>query len=62
VKATAKVAGSAVINIADSNPKENLMPTYMDVHDGFVGVTEEQFDEAHRRDMAIQADEGVRFP
>jgi hypothetical protein len=31
VKATAKVAGSAVINTADSSAKEHLMPTYMDV-------------------------------
>ena len=50
-----------VINTADSNAKEHLMPTYMDVHDGFVGVTQEQFDEAHRRDLAIQAEEGVSY-
>lgn len=37
------------------------MPTYMDVHDGFVGVTEEQLAEAHARDVAIQDDEGVSF-
>jgi Nickel responsive protein SCO4226-like len=61
VKATAKVAGSAMINTADNNAKEHLMPTYMDVHDGFVGVTQEQFDEAHRRDLAIQAEEGVSY-
>lgn len=37
------------------------MPTYMDVHDGFVGVTQEQFEEAHRRDLAIQAEEDVSY-
>ena len=34
------------------------MPTYMDVHDGFVGVSQEQFDEAHRRDLEVQGEEG----
>lgn len=37
------------------------MPKYMDVHDGFVGVTAAQLDEAHRADLAIQAEEGVDF-
>jgi hypothetical protein len=37
------------------------MPKYMDIHDGFVGATKAQLDEAHRRDLAIQADEGVSF-
>jgi hypothetical protein len=37
------------------------MPKYMDVHDGFVGVSKAQFEEAHRRDLDIQADEGVSF-
>ena len=37
------------------------MPRYMDIHEGFVGATQEQFDEAHRRDLEIQADEGVSF-
>jgi hypothetical protein len=34
---------------------------YMDVHSGFFGVTQEQLQEAHDRDLAIQADEGVRY-
>jgi hypothetical protein len=38
------------------------MPRFMDIHDGFVGVTQEQFDEAHRADLAVQADEGVSEP
>ena len=37
------------------------MATFMDVHSGFYGVTAEQLDEAHGRDLAIEADEGVHF-
>ena len=37
------------------------MAEFMDVHDGFFGVTKEQVDEAHRRDLAIEAAEGVHF-
>ena len=41
--------------------KEDEMSQFMDVHDGFFGVTQEQVDEAHRRDLAIEAGEGVHF-
>jgi hypothetical protein len=37
------------------------MPTYMDVHDGFVGVTEAQLAEAHAADLAIEGTEDVHF-
>ena len=37
------------------------MGKYMDVHSGFFGVTLEQLDAAHGRDLAIEADEGVHF-
>jgi uncharacterized protein DUF4242 len=37
------------------------MATFMDVHDGFVGVTEEQLTEAHQADLDIEASEGVHF-
>ncbi len=37
------------------------MATFMDVHSGFVGVTEAQLREAHERDLAIEGDEGVHF-
>ncbi len=37
------------------------MAKFMDVHSGFIGVTALQLREAHERDLAIQADEGVRF-
>lgn len=33
----------------------------MDVHSGFNGVTAQQLREAHDRDLAIQAEEGVNF-
>ena len=37
------------------------MTKFMDVHSGFVGVTAGQLKEAHERDLAIEADEGVHF-
>jgi hypothetical protein len=37
------------------------MAKFMDVHTGFVGVTAEQLEEAHGRDLAIESDEGVHF-
>jgi hypothetical protein len=37
------------------------MAKFMDVHSGFVGVTEEQLREAHARDHAAEGAEGVHF-
>ena len=37
------------------------MATFMDVHSGFVGVTTQQLQEAHERDLDIEAEEGVHF-
>lgn len=37
------------------------MARFMDVHSGFVGVTRQQLQEAHERDLAIEKDEGVHF-
>ena len=37
------------------------MATFMDVHNGFIGVTAQQLKEAHERDLEIEADEGVHF-
>jgi hypothetical protein len=34
---------------------------FMDVHNGFVGVTADQLAAAHAADLAIEADEGVSF-
>jgi hypothetical protein len=41
--------------------EEALMSKFMDVHDGFFGVTAQQLAEAHQRDLAIQDDEGVVY-
>ena len=37
------------------------MATFMDVHHGMAGITAEQLSEAHRADLAIEADEHVHF-
>ena len=37
------------------------MAKFMDVHDGFVGVTREQLRDAHNADIAIEDSEGVHF-
>ncbi|MDQ6658008.1 MAG: SCO4226 family nickel-binding protein [Actinomycetota bacterium] len=37
------------------------MAKFMDVHDGFIGVTTEQLTEAHEADLAIEKEEGVHF-
>jgi hypothetical protein len=37
------------------------MPRFMDVHNGFFGVTAQQLAEAHQRDLAIQDEEGVVY-
>lgn len=37
------------------------MAKFMDVHDGFVGVTGEQLQAAHDADLAIEDREGVHF-
>ena len=37
------------------------MARFMDVHSGFVGVTEQQLREAHERDLELEGAEGVHF-
>jgi hypothetical protein len=37
------------------------MPEFMDVHDGFIGVSQADVEAAHRKDLEIQDGEGVRF-
>ena len=37
------------------------MASFMDVHSGFVGVTKEQLEAAHQRDLDIETAEGVHF-
>jgi hypothetical protein len=41
--------------------REDHMGKFMDVHNGFFGVTGDQLREAHDRDLAIEKDEGVHF-
>jgi hypothetical protein len=40
---------------------ETDMTKFMDVHDGFFGVTEAELQAAHDADLAIEAEEGVHF-
>src|SRR5215216_1367892 len=49
--------------LATRSPTEGSvsMARFMDVHSGFVGVTEEQLLEDHRRDQEIEGEEGVHF-
>jgi hypothetical protein len=37
------------------------MPEFMDVHDGFIGVTQADVEAAHRKDLEIQDGERVQF-
>ena len=37
------------------------MATFMDVHNGFFGVSGEQLAEAHQRDVDIENEEGVKY-
>jgi hypothetical protein len=48
-------------DVPDGAGGEDAMAKFMDVHSGFVGVTEEQLRAAHERDLAIEEAEGVHF-
>jgi hypothetical protein len=37
------------------------MARFMDVHEGFVGISQAQFEAAHQADVAIQGEEGVSY-
>lgn len=37
------------------------MAKFMDVHDGFFGVSAQQLAEAHQRDLDIESEEGVHY-
>ena len=37
------------------------MPQFMDVHDGFFGVSQEDVEAAHRKDLEVEGSEGVHF-
>jgi hypothetical protein len=55
----APLAEAEVIPIGDC--EEPDMAKFMDVHNGFVGVTGHQLREARERDLAVEAAEGVHF-
>jgi Nickel responsive protein SCO4226-like len=40
---------------------ETVMARFMDVHSGFIGVTEKELQEAHGRDLAVEDEEGVHY-
>jgi hypothetical protein len=56
-------AGGSLQTRAETNAqtRRNAMAKFMDVHNGFFGVSAEQLAEAHRADLAIQDDEGVVY-
>jgi len=55
-------AGRGIATFDANHPnREKPVTKFMDVHSGFVGVTAQQLKEAHERDLAIEADEGVHF-
>lgn len=37
------------------------MPLYMDVHRNLEGLTDEALEEAHKKDLEVQAKHGVKF-
>jgi hypothetical protein len=49
------------INRTSAQQGGSTMPKFMDVHEGFIGVTQAQVAAAHDADVAIQDSEGVRF-
>jgi hypothetical protein len=51
----------SVVVASGRDATEVAMAKFMDVHSGFFGVTQEQLQEAHNRDVAIQGDEGVVY-
>ncbi len=53
--------GLATLGSANHQEEERHVARFMDVHSGFEGVTGEQLRQAHDRDLAIEADEGVHF-
>jgi hypothetical protein len=63
---TGRVRGANVTDhelgrMAGIERKEKSMAKFMDVHSGFFGVTGDQLNEAHGRDLAIEDAEGVHF-
>jgi hypothetical protein len=55
------LGGIALARLQLSNERSAPMAQFMDVHEGFVGVTQQQLAEAHDRDLANEGAEGVHF-
>src|SRR6476619_1171628 len=60
VVAVARLPGEVTVQVSEHEWRPE-MATYMDVHNGFFGVTAEQLAEALGRDPAIENDEGVHY-
>ena len=37
------------------------MPLFMDIHEGFFGVSQQDVEGAHHKDLEVEASEGVHF-
>jgi hypothetical protein len=51
------------IDAVDRGPVTEVwhVATFMDIHNGFVGVTRQQLLEAHQRDLELEGEEGVHY-
>jgi hypothetical protein len=41
--------------------RTNQMPLYLDIHQKIKGITSEALEEAHKKDLEVQAKYGVRY-
>jgi hypothetical protein len=48
-------------HLATTRTEVTKMAHFMDVHEGFVGVTKDELAQAHDADLAIESEEGVHF-
>jgi|1185.fasta_scaffold164057_2 hypothetical protein len=56
-----KLARLKLARLPIKTARRTQMAKFMDVHSGFTGVTEGQLQEAHQRDLDVEAAEGVHF-
>jgi len=54
-------ASRRVDNSVTSVFEEETVAKFMDVHEGFVGASAQDLQEAHEADLRIEAEEGVHF-
>ena len=58
------VGGARLVPLVDPDHRSRRyaqLAKFMDVHNGFFGVTQAQLAEAHGRDLAIEGEEGVHY-